>query len=137
VGLRELERLRSPLAASWHSSPPLLQQRAHHRARYAKPVLITPLDERAQQPSGSTLPASGHDISLTGMSFVHSEPLASRLVAVRFPGGEAPVDAIVVRLNWCRFMRSGSYQSGGVFLRAIRLPGSQLSSTAPQAAVPH
>ena len=121
LGLRELARLRSAVAASWHTFPPLLQQRAHHRVRYAKPVLVTPLDDRTEEPLASPLEASGHDISLTGMSFMHEEPLACRLVAVRFPAGEVSIDAVVTRLNWCRFTRDGLYQSGGVFVRAVPL----------------
>jgi hypothetical protein len=121
LGLRELARLRSAVAASWHTFPPLLQQRAHHRVRYAKPVLVTPLDDRSGEPLASPLEASGHDISLTGMSFMHEEPLACRLVAVRFPASEVSIDAVLTRLNWCRFTRDGLYQSGGLFVRAVRL----------------
>ena len=122
--LRELERLRSAVAASWHTFPPLLQQRGNHRVRYPKPVLVTPLDECTGEPLGAPLRAAGHDISLTGMSFMHQEPLACRLVAVRFPTGEAPIDEIVTRLNWCRFTRKGLYQSGGLFVRAVRASAS-------------
>ncbi len=63
----------------------------------------------------------GHDISLTGLSFTHEEPLAERKVAVSFLFDDGPLDSVVTLLRWCRFRRDGFYQTGGLFLRAIAL----------------
>jgi hypothetical protein len=122
AGINELERLLNRAGASWHSSPQLIEHRAGHRVRYTRPVLITPLDSEAQEPVAAPFLVTARDLSPGGLSFLHRDPLACRLVAVRFPAIDAFTDAVLTRLNWCRFTREGLYQSGGTFLRAVRLP---------------
>jgi hypothetical protein len=81
--------------------------------------LITPLDDATEQPSERAFLVRARDLSLSGLSFCHPRPLASRKVIVRFraedPSGS---EGILALLRWCRFRRDGSYQSGGQFLRS-------------------
>lgn len=121
----EVEALADGLVASWHSSNASLQSRRWHRAQFDRPLTVTPLDDRTETPAGATLEASGHDISMAGLSFIHSQPLAARKVAVTFQFDDGTCESVVTLLRWCRFRRDGLYQSGGQFLhRVARRPST-------------
>jgi hypothetical protein len=125
-GIPEVEcLLAGGVVASWHSSFASLHSRRWHRVAYDKPLLITPLDDVDERPSERAFVAQGRDLSLSGFSFCHPHPLASRKVVVRF-WTEDPSDGegILAILRWCRFRRDGSYQSGGQFVRCTPADGS-------------
>jgi hypothetical protein len=119
--IAELEPLFVGTVASWHSSFSSLHSRRWHRVAYDKPLLITPVDDHTDRPSERALLVRGRDLSLSGVSFTHPRPLASRKVIVRFEAeNPATSSAILAILRWCRFRRDGFYQSGGQFLRSVR-----------------
>jgi hypothetical protein len=112
------------VVASWHASFGSLHSRRWHRVAYDKPLLITPLDDLGDGAAGRTLVAQGRDLSLSGFSFCHTQPLASRKVIVQFRDeATSTVEGLLALLRWCRFRRDGVYQSGGQFVRAIALDG--------------
>jgi hypothetical protein len=116
-GISEVEPLLGGYVASWHSSQCSLHSRRWHRIAYDKPLLITPLDEVGARPSECAFVAQGRDLSLSGLSFSHAQPLASRKVIVQFPSEDcAASEGILAILRWCRFRRDGVYQSGGQFV---------------------
>jgi hypothetical protein len=117
-GIPELAPLFGGAVASWHSSFSSLHSRRWHRVAYDKPLLITPVDDSTDRPSEPALLVRGRDLSLSGVSFMHPRPLASRKVIVRFESDDpATSSAILAILRWCRFRRDGFYQSGGQFVR--------------------
>jgi hypothetical protein len=121
-GIRELETLLDRFVASWHSSPPLMESRSHHRVRYDKPLVLTPMDPHSHGPAGEPRLVQGRDISLGGCSFCHIDPLPCGRVALTFGlEDERPV-TFMLRLTWCRFTQDGLYQSGGKFLKPVDLP---------------
>jgi hypothetical protein len=121
-GIPEVECLLGGLVASWHSSLGSLHSRRWHRVAYDKALLITPLDDLTERPSQETFLVQARDLSLSGLSFCHPRPLASRKVIVQFRVEDAwAEEGILAMLRWCRFRRDGSYQSGGQFLRAVPL----------------
>lgn len=115
----EVEALADGLVASWHSSSASLQSRRWHRARFEKPLNVTPLDIRTELPAGVPMAVIGHDISLAGLSFIHEQPLPPRKVAVTFCLDDGTFESFVTLLKWCRFRRDGLYQSGGQFVRRV------------------
>ncbi len=115
----EIESLAEGVVASWHSSLASLQSRRWHRARFEKPLRVTPLDDQTELPVGTPLTVFGHDISLAGLSFIHRQPLAARKVAIAFQVDETTSESVLTILKWCRFRRDGIYQSGGQFVRAL------------------
>jgi hypothetical protein len=115
------------LLASWHSSFGSLHSRRWHRVAYYKPLLITPLDDATERPSARSFVAQGRDLSLSGCSFCHPDPLASRKVIVRFRAEDRSGGAILAVLRWCRYRRDGFYQSGGQFLRCAPVDGGFFS----------
>jgi hypothetical protein len=115
----EVEPLLGGFVASWHSSQCSLHARRWHRIAYDKPLLITPLDAVGARPSECAFVAQGRDLSLSGLSFSHAQPLASRKVIVEFPAeAGASSEGILAILRWCRFRRDGVYQTGGQFICA-------------------
>lgn len=121
-GLPELECLLSGgIVASWHSSFGSLHSRRWHRVAYTKPLLITPLDDVSGRPCERAFVARARDVSLSGVSFCHAQPLASRRVIVRFRAEDrsGASAGILAMLRWCRFRRDGFYQSGGKFVRCV------------------
>jgi hypothetical protein len=122
-GIPEIECLLGGAVASWHSSLGSLHSRRWHRVAYDKPLLITPLDDVTERPAANAFLVQGRDLSLSGVSFCHPLPLASRKVIVHFHGDDASAtEDLLAMLRWCRFRRDGSYQSGGQFLRCVPLP---------------
>jgi hypothetical protein len=117
--LPEVEALAEGVVASWHSSLASLQSRRWHRAKFDKPLRVTPLDNQTEMPAGIPLAVIGHDISLAGLSFIHSQPLAARKVAIAFQIDESTCESVLTLLKWCRFRRDGLYQSGGQFVRML------------------
>jgi hypothetical protein len=134
-GIPDVQRLLGGVVASWHSSLASLHSRRGHRIAYDKPLLITPLDEAANRLAERAFVAQGRDLSLSGFSFSHAQPLASRKVIVQFPAEErASGEAILAILRWCRFRRDGIYQSGGEFI--CTTPGGPWSPPAAPALAP-
>jgi hypothetical protein len=121
-GVPEVECLLGGVVASWHSSLGSLHSRRWHRVTYDKPILITPLNDLTERPSQKAFLVQAHDLSLSGLSFCHPLPLASRKVIVQFRAErQTAEEGILAILRWCRFRRDGSYQSGGQFLRAATI----------------
>ena len=115
----EVEALADRVVASWHSSNASLQSRRWHRAKFDKPLRVTPLDDLLEVPAGVPLAVVGHDISLAGLSFIHDQPLAARKVSVAFQLDDGTCESVLTLLKWCRFRRDGLYQSGGQFVRRM------------------
>jgi hypothetical protein len=121
--LPEVEHLVDGFVASWHSGVASIQARRWHRIPFARRLTITPLDDSAHGPSGESFTVTGREISLVGVSFTHTRPLAARHVAVTFHLADGTTESVVTRLRWCRFRRDGVYLSGGQFLHSIATQG--------------
>lgn len=107
---------------SWNASSRIVERRSSHRIAYHRPMLVTPLDDRAAQPAGAAMMVTARDISLSGVSFTHGDPLTCRAVVCTFePHEDDACESVVVRLTWCRFTRQGNYQSGGKFVKLVEL----------------
>ncbi len=118
--LREIDGLVQSLVASWQSGGPLVERRCWHRVPFERLLGITPLE--GDLPADQMRVAKGRDISLSGIAFTHTEPIPHRAVAITLWDDAGQTESIVTQLSWCRFTRSGEYQSGGKFLRIIDLP---------------
>ena len=135
--LPEFKRLIETTVASWESSPKVLQTRSWHRIQFRKPILMTPLDEQTHRPAGESQVVTGRDISLGGLSFIHTEPVAHRMVAITFlPETDltALPESVVMNLTWCRYCQDGVLLSGGSFVREIELNLTLPYPFAPSAA---
>jgi hypothetical protein len=135
--LAECTRLLSQMVASWHSPVALAELRSWHRMRYDRPAVLTPLDEKRGGLLDSHKIISGRDISPSGFSFTHLDPLPCRraIITFAFEKESQPWDAVILRLSWCRFTRAGIYQSGGKFVSLTNspLPANQVLAELPYA----
>ena len=122
VASSALGRLVGTLVAAWYDSSSLRQQRDLHRIAFEHQLVLTPLDDETEEPTGQPQLIAGRDLSLEGISFAHDRPLPFRKVAVTFALPDGGVESMVTRLKWCRFTRDGCYQSGGKFLRTTANP---------------
>ena len=120
--LAEISQIVEHVVASWHAPSAVAEQRRSHRTSYERPAVITPLDDRTGEPLDQHEIVSGRDISPAGFSFTHLDPLACRRAIVTFAFERDSWDAVMIKLSWCRFTRSGIYQSGGKFLGRIASP---------------
>ncbi len=120
--LESLTRIVNQVVASWHAPLAVAEQRRWQRIPYERPAILTLLDDRTAAPLGVHKVVSGRDISPSGFSFTHLDPLACRRAIVTFAFEPEETEAVLVRLNWCRFTRVGIYQSGGKFLNPIASP---------------
>lgn len=104
------------LAAMYPASP--LERRREQRYPYPRLLQLTPVDESGQ-PNGLPMTAAGKQISESGLSFFHPEPLAYRRVVVVLERMDGPPVRLLLDVDRCRFTRLGWYESGGRFLRWI------------------
>lgn len=107
--------------ACWQPSG-ILCSRRWHRVPWRTPLLLTPWDDATGEPLASPVEVIGRDLSVSGTSFEHADPLHSRQVMLRSLDTSAELLAFVVTLRWCRFTRAGIYQSGGRFESVTLLP---------------
>lgn len=116
------QELWQELLASWQNSIPATERRQSHRRRAGITVSLRPWDDGAERAIGPTQEVLVKDVSPRGVALVHADPLPYRKVLLTFRTRNGMTASLVVRLTWCRFKKSGEYESGGQFLRRIPTP---------------
>ena len=71
---------------------------------------------------GADVTAAGKQLSESGLSFFHPDPLPFRWVVAALDKGDGQWIGFLLDVDWCRFTRQGWYESGGKFIRAVTLP---------------
>ncbi len=113
------ERIRASVwnvVAALHPCSRGLDRRSDQRFPLARLVRLTPLAADGVTPLGEAVVAAGKDLSERGLSFFHPQPLAFRRVLAELELAPAGSTRFVVDLSWCRFTRTGWYESGGRFI---------------------
>lgn len=120
--LDEVQHLVRDLLSQWQHPTDALERRQWPRIAFQKSIALFEVDEESELPIGNPYLVTGKDISMQGVGFSHVSPLSFTKVAIGFelPGGCSQF--VLVRLSWCRFTRSGTYESGGMFLRPVSPP---------------
>ncbi|GAB4159357.1 MAG: hypothetical protein Tsb009_36660 [Planctomycetaceae bacterium] len=116
-----METLAETLMASWLDGAVLLDHRRSHRVNHRVVFAITPFSECGTFPSGDSQLAKAWDISRTGISFTHQEPISCRMAVATFARPDGSVESILTRLKWCRFTKRGEYRSGGAFAKVLSM----------------
>jgi hypothetical protein len=96
-----------------------LDQRRDARYPYPYPLTLLPIDSAMTADHQGLIPAIGKQLTLRGIDFYTTRPLAAKEVVCQFQAGN-PASAIVLELNWCRHNAQGWFENGGRFLRAWR-----------------
>ena len=108
------------------------ERRREHRYPYPRLLLLHPVEADGITCAGPTLTAAGKQLSETGLSFFHPDPLPYRWVVASLPRTDGGWIGFLMDLDWCRFTRQGWYESGGRFLRPVTAP-AQVNATYPAA----
>lgn len=107
------------LPISWFESVKVSDRRSEPRCWCDSQAWLSPIDDPAASDPPPAIPISLTDISRHGIGFSHTAPLPYRLIQISFESDDAPAPILVVRLQWCRFRRPGSYESGGQIQRVV------------------
>ena len=92
------------------------EQRGLDRYSCSRLVELTPYRPSSNEIMGQTITIPSRDLSLDGVGFYHTEPLAARYGLVQLnTGSEQPL--LLMKLIWCRFLKPGWYDNGGRFMR--------------------
>lgn len=95
------------------------EQRTSDRYPLSRLFELTPWDIGANQAAGDTLAVVSRNLSLDGLGFYHRDALTARHAIVQLsPGSDHP--ALLMKLEWCRFLRPDWYDNGGRFIRIAR-----------------
>ena len=94
-------------------------RRGQQRTQSARLIRLTPLAEDMATPSGPSFFVVEKSLARLGVDFYHQEPITHRYVAVSFEHGQQQCTHFVLKLNWCRFLHPGWYDSGGRFIRVL------------------
>jgi hypothetical protein len=108
----------------------LLERRREQRFPFPRLLQLTPVSADGLQRLGPSLTAAGKQLSESGMSFFHPEPLPFRWVIASLDKGDGQWIGFLLDVDWCRFTRQGWYESGGQFIRAVSLPSIPEMETA-------
>ncbi len=96
---------------------PFQERRLHIRYPLHAPLEI--ITGYHQSPQGPVYMAYGVDISLSGMSFQHSELITEKDLQINFHSDSTQFydpGPLFLRLHWCNKKHGGHYFSGGSFV---------------------
>jgi hypothetical protein len=110
----EFRKLRQAL-----QRPVKFERRSYGRIPLPLLLRLTPLDQTRQRLDNLSSVVVGKDISPTGISFFHEQPLPHRRAIVQFEHPEVGTFTMEIDLGWCQFTGSGWYVSGGRLIRSL------------------
>jgi hypothetical protein len=108
------------LTASWQSASHVVERRREHRFPCNLAALLEPVDGEGQALDGPKLRVRLKDIARHGVGIVHHEPVPYRVVLLSFETADHQTIRLLARLQWCRFKKSGVYESGGQIVRILQ-----------------
>jgi len=112
--IEEFRKLRQAL-----QRPVKFERRSYGRIPLPLLLRVTPLDETRQRLDNLSSVVVGKDISPTGISFFHEQPLPHRRAIVQFEHPDVGTFTMEIDLGWCQFTGSGWYVSGGRLIRSL------------------
>jgi hypothetical protein len=112
--IEEFHKLRQAL-----QRPVKFERRNYGRIPLPLLLRATPLDQTGQRLEELTTIVVGKDISPTGISFFHEQPLPHRRAIVSFEHPDVGTFTMEIDLSWCQFTGTGWYVSGGRLLRSL------------------
>ena len=89
------------------------ERRREIRYPYPHQEYLTPDDDDEQT-------ASGESIVVVGQ--YHHEPIPHRRMIASLEAGRGRWIGVLIDLSWCRFTKTGWYESGGRFLQLVPSP---------------
>ena len=103
------------------------ERRSLARLPYPKLVELLPFETDLEKHL-APIHVVGKHLSERGFDFLHTEAITMKHGLVRFPWKDGEEVQFVIKVDWCRFLETGWYESGGRFTKVIkRVESSQLS----------
>lgn len=99
--------------------PGFYERRREQRYPYPRLILLQPVEADGRSSCGIVLTAAGKQLSESGLSFFHPDPLPYRMVIATLERPDGRRLGLLLDLDWCRFTRHGWYESGGRILRMV------------------
>lgn len=103
-----------------------LGRRAHERVAYSKLIRMIPLDNDDLEPLATPIHVVGKHLATLGLDFFHREPIPQRFAIVSLETGLEKSVEFLIKINWCRFLKTGWYDSGGKFVKLVAWTDSDL-----------
>lgn len=97
-----------------------VERRRELRYPFPHLVKLTPVNEDASECLGDSFSVVGRHLSERGLGFFHQTPLPFRHVVATLEIEDGRTISLLLDVSWCRFTRSGWYESGGRFLKVVR-----------------
>jgi len=100
----------------------LVERRRDNRYPFPCLIHLTPVGRDGFSPEGETVVVVGKHLSERGFGFFHPMPLPHRRMIASLECGQGRWMGFLIDLTWCRFTKSGWYESGGRFLETVTSP---------------
>ena len=96
-----------------------IERRAEPRHPYPKLVELIPYDNDFETPQEPFFVAGKH-LGTRGFDFFHGDPITFKNALLSFPISDDESIQFAMRIDWCRFLGPGWYESGGRFIKVIK-----------------
>ena len=91
-------------------------------------ICLVPTDRHSLVKVDDPVWVVGKELSVGGLGFFHQQPIQHRDLLMQVePAAEELW--LLMRIRWCRFLRSGWYESGGQFVKTVS--GNPLNREGP------
>jgi hypothetical protein len=97
-----------------------LEQRSLQRVPYPRLIRLTPLSDQGLEPVDLPIFVVGKHLSPLGLDFFHHDPIPHRYVVASLEAGHESWLHFVMKIDWCRFLKSHWYDGGGRFVKVVR-----------------
>jgi hypothetical protein len=105
----------------------IVDRRRDPRFPYPKLIYLTPVGRDGRTPQGESIVVTGKQISESGLSFFHRDPLPDRRMIASLETHDEKFMGFLVDICWCRFTRHGWYESGSRLLECVPSPADALA----------
>ena len=100
----------------------LIERRRDNRYPFPCLIHLTPVGDDGVTPEGTTIVVVGKHLSENGLGFFHQFPLPQRRMIASVECKNGHWLGFLMDISWCRFTRSGWYESGGRLLQTVLSP---------------
>lgn len=100
-----------------------MERRLDARYAYPYPLTLTPIEAVLRGNWTSNIAAIGKHITVHGLDFYTTAPLAAKEVICQFHLANVAC-SLVIELTWCRHNSQGWFENGGKFVRVWKAPAS-------------
>lgn len=99
-----------------------MERRSDTRYAFPYPITLIPVEDALRGDARSRISAIGKHITIHGVDFYTSKPIAAKEVVCQFHSVTG-AHALVLELSWCRHNAQGWFENGGRFLRVWKTSG--------------